>query len=77
MRVENIQSTFQQLPAERILIETDAPDMFPPDPRYQLEDLNHPATLQDIANRAAKILDIPVEQFALNAKNFFNLQTVS
>ena len=72
-RKENVQNIFQQLPGDRVLIETDAPDMLPPDPHYPLEDLNHPANLPDITKRAAKVLNLPPEQFALNAKTFFNL----
>lgn len=72
-RKEKIQEIFRQLPPDRILVETDAPDMRPPSPNYQLEDLNHPANLKDIVIQCAQVLNIPTEQFAQNSRNFFNI----
>ena len=72
-RKAKVQEIFRQLPADRILVETDAPDMRPPSPNYQLEDLNHPANLKDIVIQCAQVLNIPTEQFAQNSRNFFNI----
>ncbi len=70
---EKLRKIFQQLPPDRILIETDAPDMLPPSPKFSLADLNHPANLPDIARQAAESLHLPVDRFARNAQEFFNL----
>lgn len=72
-RKAEVREIFRQFPPDRILLETDAPDMRPPSPNYQLEDLNHPANLKDIAVQCAQVLNIPVEQFAQNSRNFFNI----
>ena len=72
-RKENVREVFRQLPHDRILVETDAPDMCPPSPNYPLADLNHPANLPDIASQCSQLLNIPVEQFARNSRNFFNI----
>lgn len=72
-RKAKVQEIFRQLPPDRILVETDAPDMRPPSPNYQLEDLNHPANLKDIVIQCAQVLNIPTEQFAQNSRNFFNI----
>ena len=72
-RKAKVREIFHQFPPDRILVETDAPDMSPPSPNYQLEDLNHPANLPDIVAQCSQVLDIPVEQFAQNSRNFFNI----
>jgi len=72
-RKENVRDVFRQLPKDRILLETDAPDMCPPSPDYPLANLNHPANLPDIAHQCAEILDIPVKQFSQNSHHFFNI----
>ena len=72
-RKAKIREIFRQLPTDRILVETDAPDMRPPSPNYQLEDLNHPANLKEIAVQCAQVLNIPVEQFAQNSRKFFSI----
>lgn len=64
---------FKQIPIERLLIETDAPDMLPPDRLIANPldgDLNHPANLQSIYNFAANIFELPIEEFThLVARN--------
>ncbi|MFD0894550.1 TatD family hydrolase [Luteolibacter ambystomatis] len=62
-RKAEVVETFRQLPPDRILIETDAPDMLPPDAfiTHPLEGANHPANLSAIARgfAAAMGLDSP------------------
>lgn len=58
---------FQRLPLDRILLETDAPDMLPPSAfvRHPLEKaLNHPANLASIGEALAGVLGMPVEELA-------------
>ena len=71
---------FKQLPKDRILIETDAPDMAPPEEHisHPLDDgVNHPANLPAIGAALAKELGMEpealAEQTALNAKVCFQL----
>jgi len=59
--------TFRQLPPERILLETDAPDMLPP-PAWVSHPLahccNHPANLPAIGSGLAAALGMPVAALA-------------
>lgn len=58
-RKAKVLEVFRQLPRERILLETDAPDMAPPDVwvTHRLHDgLNHPANLPAIAAGLAEAL---------------------
>ena len=74
--------TFRQVPRDRLLIETDAPDQpLPPernehplrDPNSGRE-LNHPANLPAVYRFAAELLDVTVEQLALEVEaNFLRL----
>lgn len=51
---------FRMVPPDRLLIETDAPDMLPPENAitHPLADgLNHPANLPEIFNQASQFLD--------------------
>ncbi len=71
---------FEQLPMERILIETDAPDMTPPIGfvAYPLADgLNHPANLVAIAEALAERLGMSPQELAQrctrNAKVCFQI----
>lgn len=68
---------FRQLPGDRILVETDAPDMLPPEDRISLpmeNGANHPANLPLIANGLAKALGVSVEALAeRNETNFHRL----
>lgn len=69
---------FRQLPRDRILLETDAPDMLPPAEiiRHPLpENLNHPANLPSIGLALAAALGMPADELAdltrENASVFF------
>lgn len=66
---------FRQLPPDRLLIETDAPDMRPPDNlvEFPLQELNHPANLQAIHTRLLKETQFNSDQTTKNTKSFFNL----
>ena len=71
---------FRQLPHDRILLETDAPDMRPPEKfiRHPLtENLNHPANLPSIGHALAKALGMPENELAdltrANASVFFGI----
>jgi TatD DNase family protein len=58
---------FRQLPHDRILLETDAPDMFPPSDTITHplpENLNHPANLPAIGKALADVLGITPEYLA-------------
>ena len=61
-------AVFRSLPLERILLETDAPDMRPPPEHAPIQhpgNLNHPANLATIGNALARLLDMPPYQLAL------------
>ncbi len=65
---------FRQLPADRILLETDAPDMRPPDEiiTHPLPDhRNHPANLPAIGNALAKALGMSGEALAETTRENF------
>jgi len=69
---------FKRLPLDRILLETDAPDMLPPPGIVSHpfdQDLNHPGNLSSIGQALASSLGIPVEELAQitreNARRFF------
>ncbi len=62
---QKARDTFTQVPANRLLIETDAPDMRPPEEAltHPLPDhLNHPANLPAIFKQAAPFLDTSLVQ---------------
>ena len=84
-RKERQRAAFRQIPRDRLLIETDAPDQLPPPELilYPLGDvsgkpINHPANLRGIYNFAAQLFEIPVdkltEQVAENFKRLFGFQ---
>ena len=73
-RKQSIRNTFTKIPPERLLIETDAPDMEPPNVyiKYPLESgLNHPANIGNITAEASKFLD--TSQTNDNFKRLFEL----
>jgi TatD DNase family protein len=72
---------FRQLPRERLLLETDAPDMLPPAEtiRHPLpQQLNHPANLPAIGHALATALGMPEQELAeltrANAEAFFGMR---
>lgn len=79
-RKAKVLEVFRQLPRERILLETDAPDMAPPEEwvTHPLEGgLNHPANLAAVGEGLAAGLGMPVEELqglsAENARRFLGI----
>ena len=74
-------ATFQKIPLDRLLIETDAPDQRLPDERnhFPLQDaagkpINHPANLRGVYEFAAELLSMPLEDLSAQiGKNFQRL----
>jgi len=73
-----VQDTFRTLPRERLLIETDAPDMSPPTKWIShslVNQANHPANLSSIFAGFAGVMDenkeTLAEQLELNFQRFF------
>ena len=72
--------TFRRVPADRLLIETDAPDQLLPDNRNRnpLTDsktgqpVNHPANLRAIYDFVAELRNEPVENLARQVEENFN-----
>jgi len=81
-RKDRQRETFRHIPADRLLIETDAPDQSLPDElnRFPLTNpatgkpLNHPANLPAIYEYAAKLRNVPLETLTTQAEqNFLKL----
>lgn len=70
-RKTKTRDVFIALPSERILVESDAPDMLPPDPEFPLDDLNHPANLIRISRLLGELTGNPPSLFDRNARRFF------
>lgn len=77
-RKSAVLDVFRQLPPDRILLETDAPDMLPPAEMITCplpENRNHPANLPAIGQALAAVLGMPPETLAeitrLNAQSCF------
>jgi TatD DNase family protein len=81
-RKEIVRAAFRKVPADRLLLETDAPDMLPPPPHrtHPLADsegtpLNHPANLRALLSGLAETRECGGEALAStladNFKNFF------
>jgi TatD DNase family protein len=69
-RKSKVRDTFADLPLERVLVETDAPDMAPPNPQLEFHDVNHPANLAFISLELAKICNTVPETFTANTRVF-------
>jgi TatD DNase family protein len=82
LRKERQRETFRQVPPERLLIETDAPDQLLPEDlnHYPMAEqgtgkaLNHPANLASVYNFLAGMFNEPVETLAARVEeNFIRL----
>jgi TatD DNase family protein len=78
-RKERQRATFQQVPQDRLLIETDAPDQLPPQAciRHALQGpegqpIHHPANLRAVYEFAAQMLRQPVELLSHRIAANFN-----
>ena len=79
-RKERQRDAFRHVPAERLLLETDAPDqLLPPErDRYPLVDnasgkpINHPANLGAVYHFAAELFEEPVEELATRVEANFS-----
>ena len=73
-RKSKVVETFRQIPEDRILVETDAPDMLPPETfiTHSLPGAaNHPANLPAIAEAFATAMNLSPEKLAsLTSENF-------
>jgi TatD DNase family protein len=67
-----VREVFAKLPIERILVETDAPDMALPDPQFEFNDANHPGNLAVISCELAKICDTEPKTFTDNTRTFLS-----
>lgn len=67
-RKRKVVDVFRQIPRDRILVETDAPDMIPPehDRPFGDEALNHPANLARVEPRLVELLGIKSDQLVEN-----------
>ncbi|HSP42018.1 MAG TPA: TatD family hydrolase [Luteolibacter sp.] len=66
-RKEAVREVFRELPRDRILVETDAPDMLPPPANIThplAEGINHPANLPAIGEALADLLETDRDEFA-------------
>lgn len=80
-RKQNVRDTFSSLPLDKILLETDAPDMLPPEDliRYPMsENANHPANLPEIASGLSHHLQLNTADLLLstncNFRRFFGVE---
>jgi TatD DNase family protein len=76
-RKAGVLEVFKQLPKERILLETDAPEMLPPQEliRHVLDNgMNHPANLESVAREFQNKLGVGImEQIERNTRDFWQL----
>lgn len=76
-RKQRQRDVFRSVPTDRLLIETDAPDMLPPGELRALsvaadgEELNHPGNLPRVYRFAAEFLARPVEELAATVEASF------
>ena len=69
-RKAKIREAFAQFPTNRILAETDAPDMPLPEPSHHLAEINHPANLTIVYRELSKICQIDPDQITRNCQDF-------
>ncbi|SHJ26298.1 TatD DNase family protein [Rubritalea squalenifaciens DSM 18772] len=81
-RKAGVREVFAQLPLNRLLLETDAPDMTPPDkfrPYPMSENTNHPANLPSIASGLSYYLQTSTATLAshinANFQRFFGVES--
>lgn len=70
---------FRELPKERILVETDAPDMLPPEsdrPYGKDTEVNHPANLVHVSKRLIELTGITKEQLAENTLRWWGSKPI-
>ena len=72
-RKVKVREVFRSLPPEKILVETDAPDMSLPSPDFQMGDLNHPANLTVISRELAALTGVVEKRFTDNTREFLDL----
>jgi len=67
-RKGKVVEVFRQLPLDRILVETDAPDMLPPDRDrpFGNDAVNHPANLARFQQRLIELTEVSARQLADN-----------
>ena len=72
-RKEKTVEVFRQLPKGRILVETDAPDMLPPesDRPYGDDAINHPANLARIQTRLIELTGVTAEELEANTMRWW------
>jgi len=73
-RKQKQREAFRAIPPDRFLLETDAPDMLPPEPFRQFdlpENLNHPANILTVYHFAAELFQRPVSELATQVENNF------
>ena len=65
---------FRQLPKDRILVETDAPDMLPPesDRLFGGDEVNHPANLARTCERLSELIGTSPQQLYSNTVQWFS-----
>jgi TatD DNase family protein len=73
---EKKRDTFKSVPIDRILVETDAPDMLPPERynAYPNGNINDPRNIERAYSFAATVFDLPDDRFAAQIEqNFLKL----
>lgn len=75
-RKSKVVDVFRQLPQDRILVETDAPDMLLPGKErlYGVDDkVNHPANLVQIRHRLIELIEISSDQLNTNTRRWLGM----